>query len=135
MGTFREEKRAARQQLHTALAEPALYLASLTDEPVEVTVRLHLNFTALGDLLATRVGFGERQEMAPRIIFMNAQIDPKRDARVITKDMGAFYIDNALEPDDITTSVEVAPILKETAARYGWDVSLPWCGFPAPEGV
>lgn len=136
MSTFREQKRIARTQLHTALAEPVLFLKTRTDAPVEVTCRLHLQFEKLGDLANVRAGFAERQETTPRIIFINAQgVTPIRDSYVITKDMGAYKIHNDLAPDDITTAAEVSEVLKETAIKYGWDLSAPWCGFPAPEEV
>lgn len=135
MRTFREQKRLAREQLHTALSEPVLYFSDLHSEPVMVTVRLHLNFALLGDLLATRVGFGEARELTPRIIFWNNEKQPKRDSYVVTKDMGAFYIDNVAEPDDVTTTAYVAQILPETAERHGWDVKAPWFGIELPEGT
>lgn len=135
MATFRDQKRQARRQLHSALAEPVLYLKTRTDAPVGVTCRLHLSFEQLGDLAGSRAGFGERQDVTPRIIFLNAQIKPEHEAYVITRDMGAYRIANTVPPDDITTAVEVTEVLKESAAKYGWDLTALWCGFPAPEGL
>lgn len=136
MMTFRDQKRAARRGLHNALAEPVLFLKTRTEAPVEVTVRLHLQFELLGDLENVRAGFGERREVAPRIVFLNEQGHlPIRDAYVITRDMGAYYIDNVDEPNDITTLAFVMKVLPTEAASYGWDLSAPWCGFPAPTGA
>ncbi len=132
MPTFREQKRRARNQLHERLAEPVLYLSDRASEPVTVTARLHLKFAMLGDLHATRVGFGEQAEMTPKIVFMNAQVRPIDSAIVITKDMGAFVLQTVEAPDDITTSVEVYPMLEDTVRRYGWDPDALWLGFPAP---
>lgn len=132
MTTFRDQKRQARQQLHQALSEPALYFPERTGDPIEVTVRLHLRFSLLGDLLATRVGFGDAHEMTPRIIFWNAEVRPTRDAYVITKDMGAFLIDTVQDPDDVTTTAYVSQVLPETARRYDWDPDALWLGFAAP---
>lgn len=134
MTTFREQKRQARRQLHEALSEPALYLPERTGDPIEVTVRLHLNFSLLGDLLATRVGFGDAHEMTPRIVFWNSEVAPTRDAHVITKDMGAFFIDNVQDPDDVTTTAFVSKVFPETARRYGWDPDLPFMGLEPPGG-
>ncbi|MDX0622908.1 hypothetical protein GOD54_23700 [Sinorhizobium medicae] len=118
------------------MAEPVLFLETRTDAPVRVTCRLHLQFEKLGDLANVRAGFAERQETTPRIIFMNAEgAEPIRNAYVITKDMGAYLIQNVLAPDDITTAAEVTEVLKETATKYGWDLTAPWCGFTAPEEV
>lgn len=136
MATFREQKRAARRDIHRALAEPVLFLGKRTEAPVKATVRLHLQFELIGDLANVRAGFGERQEVTPAIIFMNDEgHDPKRDAYVVTKDMGAYYIDNVAEPDDITTKAFVSPVSRESATKFGWDLNALWCGFPPPEGV
>lgn len=135
MTTFRKHKRQARVQLHQALSEPALYLPERDEDTRTVTVRLHLNFSLLGDLLATRVGFGEVQEMTPRIVFLLSEGRPQRDAYVVTEDMGAFYLDNIMDPDDTTITAMVSQVLPETAYRFGWDPTLPWMGLPAPEGV
>lgn len=134
MATFREQKRVAREQLHLALAEPVLYFEERSSAPVMVRVRLHLNFALLGDLMGAR-GFGEARELVPRVIFWNADIAAKRDAYIVTKDMGVFYIDNMAEPDDVTSTAYVVQVLPETALRYGWDTKQAWCGLPAPEGV
>lgn len=118
------------------MAEPVWYLKLRTDAPVEVTVRLHLQFELIGDLENVRAGFGERREVTPAIIFLNDQgVAPQRDGHVITRDMGAYYIDNVDEPDDITTKAFVAKVEEASAAKFGWDLTAPWCGFPAPEGA
>lgn len=131
MQTFREIKRRARTQLHERMAEPALYLASPTATPVSVTVRLHLSFAAVGELL--RGGFAERQEYTPRIVFLNSQVQPKHKGIVITKDMGAWDIDNAMPEDDITTDVEVTKMTNSEVTGFGWDPSADYLGFPPPE--
>lgn len=135
MATFRELKRRARKQLHAELSEPVLYFPERTDTPRAATVRLHLNFSLLGDLLATRVGYGETQETTPRIVFLLSECRPERDGYVITEHMGAYYIDNVQDPDDITITTMVSQVLPETALRYGWDPDLPWMGLPAPEAL
>lgn len=135
MSTFREQKRQARRQLHNELAEPVLYLSKRDAVPVRVTCRLHVKFEELGDLANVRVGFGDRQEVVPRIIFLNEQVKPSLDGYVITKDMGAYKLDNDAPPDDITTAVNVTIVAPGSAAKYGWDLSAPWCGFPDPEVI
>lgn len=136
MMTFREQKRAARRDLHRAMAEPVLYLKSRTDAPVGVTVRLHLQFELIGDLENVRAGFGERREVTPSIVFLNDQgVEPRRDGYVVTKDMGVYVVDNVAEPNDITTEAYVIKVEPATAAKHGWDVKAPWCGLPAPEGA
>lgn len=131
MASFREVKRNARFRLHERMAEPALYLATPTDEPVGVSVRLHLSFAALGELL--RGGFGEREEMTPRIIFMGCQLVPARGGIVVTKDMGAWRLDNTQPADDISITAEVIRLTPSQCIAFGWDPSLQYMGLVAQE--
>jgi len=131
MTTFRQVKRKARNQLHQRLAEPALYLATPTDAPVGVSVRLHLSFAALGELL--RGGFGEREELTPRIIFMGSQITPARNGIVVTQDLGAYRIDNTMPPDDISITGEVVKLTAAQCTGFGWNPTLQYMGLAAAE--
>lgn len=136
MATFRDTKRAARRDLHSHMAEPVLYLKKRTDAPVEVTVRLHIQFEQLGDLANVRAGFADRREVTPSIIFLNEQgVIPVRDGYVITKDLGAYFIDSTDPADDITTKAFVIEVSETDAAKYCWDLKAPWCGLPPPEGA
>lgn len=133
MSVFREHKRRARQQIHNRLAEPALYLSAPDAVPVPVTVRLHLRFDTLGELLTVSAGFADRQELTPRIIFWNDQgVAPRNNGIVITRDLGAFRIGSDCAPDDVTTAAQVAQVSDTQLSRYGWDKSLPYLGFDAP---
>lgn len=131
MNGYREMKRNARRQLHERMSDAALYLASPTATPVAVTVRLHLNFAEVGELL--RGGFAERQEVTPSIIFMRDQVSPAHNGIVITKDMGAWRVDNDSPPDDITVKAEVVPMTDSQVTQLGWDKNAPYMGFDAPE--
>ena len=131
--TFRDIKRQARQTIHARLAEPVLYFADANAAPVAITVRLHLKFDALGQLLTMSAGFADRQELSPRIIFMNSQgVDPVRNAIVVTKDMGAFNVEVDVAPDDITTAAEVTQMSKSEVIALGWDPDALWLGHDAP---
>lgn len=132
MRTFRDIKRQARQTIHNSLAEPALYFADETAAPVAITVRLHLKFDALGELLTVSAGFADRQELTPRIVFWNRQVEPVRNAVVVTRDLGAFNIENPAQPDDVTTTAEVSKLTKSQVANFGWDPTALWCGHDAP---
>ena len=133
MRAFRETKRQARRQLHEHLSEPALYLTDTSAEPQSCTVRLHLKFDELGELL--RGGFAERQEIAPRIVFLSEQVQPARNGIVITQDMGAWRVDNDLPPDDITITAEVVRLTKSQITSFGWNPDAAYLGFPAPGSV
>lgn len=130
MSTFREIKRTARLSLHSNMAEPALYLATPSSDPVSCTVRLHLKFDELGELL--RGGFAERQEITPRIVFLASQVRPVRGGVVVTKDMGAWRVDNDLPPDDITITAEVVSMSKGQIQTAGWDISADFLGLTPP---
>ncbi|MCQ4311696.1 hypothetical protein NAV33_07280 [Pseudomonas stutzeri] len=131
MASLREIKRKARMQLHALAAEPALYLAEPTAVPVGVTVRLHLSFNELGELL--RGGFADRQEMTPRIIFMGSQVQPLHRGIVVTKDLGAYLVDNDLPPDDITITAEVSKLSRNQTISFGWDPDLQFMGLAAEQ--
>lgn len=131
--TFREiKRRLLRQPLHDRLAEPAWYLPTPTAEPVACTVRLHLRFDEIGQLASLQSGFADRQELTPRIVFLNSQVAPTKNGFVVTKDMGVYRVDNDLAPDDITTTAEVSTVSESRAAGFGWDPSQPWYGFTPP---
>lgn len=132
MTTFREQKRKGRMQLHKRLAEPALYFTTPTADPLSITVRLHLSFNQIGELF-NRIGFAERNEMTPRIVFLNEQVNPIRNAIVVTKDMGAFMVDNTMPPDDITELGEVVRMTNNQVAALGWDPNADWLGLSPPE--
>lgn len=131
MPSFREIKRKARIQLHTRLSDLALYLTGPTETPLPVTVRLHLSFNPLGDLL--RGGFAEREEATPSIIFMRDQVQPGNKGILITKDMGAWKIDHDFPPDDITIKAEVSRLADGQVTDFGWSPGVDWLGFPEPE--
>jgi hypothetical protein len=129
MNNLREMKRKARIQLHDRMSDPALYLATPTATPLGVSVRLHLSFGALGELL--RGGFGEREELTPRIIFMGSQVSPVRNAIVVTQDMGAFRVDNTMPPDDISITAEVIKLTHSQCVTFGWNPELQYMGLVA----
>lgn len=128
--TFREQKRQARQQLHSAMAEPVLYIPFKGATPQAVTGRVHLNFEALGEL--RRAGFAELSDLTPQAIFQQADLAPVRTAVFVTEDMGAFQIEQVDPPNDITVLVRISRL---PAAQYvAWSLTQgqPWCGLPAP---
>lgn len=131
MSNHREMKRMARRQLHDRLSELALYLTAPNADPQTVTVRLHLNFNPVGELL--RGGFSEREEATPSVIFMADQVQPANKGILITKDLGAWRVDHDFPPDDITIKAEVARLTDSQVVGFGWNPAADWMGFPAPE--
>lgn len=122
MTLLRDIKRQARRDLHEHMLVPALYLVPAAapgtyEEPVNVTVRLHIKFDALGDMKGTNFHYAERQEVTPKIIFMRDQIDKPARHAVISVELGeAYRVDNILPPDDITVAAEVLRLSAAEAA-------------------
>lgn len=108
MASFRDIKRKARRDLHSVMRVPALYIATPTDDPVPVFVRVHQSFNALGDVKGTNLSYAERQEITPRIVLMRDEVDaPVRDAVISVEAGEAYRIDHVLPADDISVTVEV----------------------------
>lgn len=118
---FREIKQGARQQLHDTMKTPALYLDD-ADE-IALTVRVHTQWKALGELKGTSFDYAELESIVPQIIFMRAQIEsPVRNARVIISAEEGYFIDHTLPPDGISVTAKVRPM---TAAQL---VGVPYPG-------
>ncbi len=128
--SFRDAKRTARRRLHESLGEPVWYLAAAGEDPVAAWARLHLSFSQLGELL--RGGFADRQELTPRIIFLREDVTPVRDAIVVTRDLGAYFIDHDHAPDDITVTAEVIKMTDSQVVEQGMDPNADWLGLTAP---
>lgn len=136
MPTFRDIKRQARLTLHKRLGEPAIYVTATDPGQTSfvmtgVLVRLHLNFSEVGELL--RGGFAEMHEMTPKVIFVESQMKPVRDGIVVTRDLGAFRIDNVLPPNDITVSAEIVKLTDGQIAKLGWNPNAQYMGLGEPD--
>lgn len=136
MATFRDIKRKARLTLHERLAEPAIYVTWTDPNQTSfvmtgVLVRLHLNFSELGELL--RGGFADRQELSPKIVFVESQMKPTRNGIIITRDLGAWRVDNTLPPNDITVSAEVLKMTDSEVEKLGWTPGVQYLGLGTPD--
>lgn len=127
---FRDVKRKARRELHDALSDPVWYMAASGATPVATKARLHLNSSEIGELL--RGGFADRQELSPRMIFWREDVQPVRDALVVTRDMGAFFVDHDHAPDDVTVIAEVIKMSTSQVIEQGLDPNSDWLGLPDP---
>lgn len=118
---FREIKTTARRQLHDKMKVPALYLDD-ADE-IALTVRVHTQWKALGELKGTSFDYAEREAAIPQIVFMRAQIEsPVRNARVILSAEEGYFVDHTQPPDGISVIAKVRPM---TAAQM---VGVPYPG-------
>lgn len=133
MNPHRELKRRARRQLHARMSEPVWFFASRDEAPVAATVRFHLRFDQLGELL--RGGFAEQQEAIPKLIFMEPLPRLERLGMVVSEDMGVYRLDSVYPPDDITVTTEVVRLTDSQIEALGLNPDQPWCGLPAPPAV
>lgn len=124
---FYEQKRRARRQLHEELSRPAFYFPDPDDKATwqEVYVRVHYKFEAQGDMKGTSFDFAERQDVIPRLIFDNTEIDPQNHAVVSLLAGEAYQVDNVLPPDDFTTTAEAPRMPQSMAAEYPYPGSAP----------
>ena len=124
MGKFRSQIREARQTLHEYMSVPAFYFSDpAASDPKRITVRVHEKWVALGDLKGTNFNYAEISDMAPRIIFMRNEVEPKRNFYVSVEPGVAFQIDTVEQPNDITVSAKV--IILEAADTEGFPVPEP----------
>lgn len=132
--TFREEKYAARQDLHQALSEPAFYFERRAVARKTVTVRLHLHFNAMGDL--RNGGFAEFSEKTPEAVFWIVDgFTPVQNAFLVTKTEGVFQLGPTDPVDGPTRKAKLIALDHASAKKLGWDPSLVWCGEKGPYPV
>lgn len=130
MSLHREVKRRARQQLHERLADEVFYLTASNSPRLGAKVRLQLANQELGELL--RGGFSDMHEATPKAVFMLSAVQPARGGIIVTKDMGAWRVDNTLPPHDITMAAEIVKITAAEITRLGWNGDAPWMGLGTP---
>lgn len=107
--TLRQIKQQAREALHRAFQVRALYLAG-DDDPVICYIRVHTKADALGDMRGTSLGYAERQEVVPKLIFWREELDPDNNAIVVVSADEAYRIDNVVPKDGPTVTVEVVSL-------------------------
>lgn len=121
MFDIRAIRRKARGDLHNALRVPAVYVP-LVGAAVPLHVRDHTKFRVNAIEGAVRSGSGamvDRQEMAPSIIFMRAELADLgltliKGGIVSIEVDEAYRLDNAEAPDDITVKWFVTAITDKT---------------------
>lgn len=111
MGVFREAMREAREILHETMSVPAKYFPMeynpSTSIVIDITVRVHDKFMALGDLKGTNFNYAEIESIAPRAIFWRSEVTPARNFIISLEPGLAYRIDNISEHDDKTVTCAV----------------------------
>ena len=125
MGDFRDKKRRARSSLHERMSVPALYLPMAgSKSQALITVRVHDQWRALGDLKGTNFNYAEVEDISPRIVFLLSELRPQRNGYVSVEPGLVYRIDVVLPDDDLTVTAKVVRL--SAADAKGW---------PVPEGV
>lgn len=134
MPTFREEKMAARRELHEALSEPVLYFATRQAARRVVPVRLHLTVGAQGEL--RNRGFADWSVPEAQIAFVPSStqnpVVPASGAYVVTQYNGVCKIDTTEPSDGLRQMANVTVLDYPSAKALGWDTTKPWCGEKPP---
>ena len=120
MPNIRDIRRKARRELHDAMRVPAYYIP-LVGNPALLHVRDHTKFRVNAIEGAVRSGNGkmvDRQEMAPSIIFMRAEVAAAglvliKNGIISIEPGEAYRLQNAEAPDDITVKWFVTAITNE----------------------
>lgn len=109
--SWREIKRDTKRIVHRTMQIPVTYVLDGSQTPAKV--RLHTKFDAIGD--DRSMGWAEIQATRPRVVFLLEDgIKPSRGGIVFVQPGEAYYIENALPPDDI---IMVAEVTKMTVAQ------------------
>lgn len=118
MSFWRTQKRASREIVHETMQVEAKYYATTGAEPVDVLVRLHTKFDALGDLRGA--GYAEMQSIKPKAIFIRPAAGFLVNNAVLLVAPGeAYSINNIQPPDDITVTVELVKLSKSQYVAEG----------------
>ena len=97
--SFRDIKLAARRNLHQHMKVPALYIDG-EEDPVEVHVRIHTQWAALGEVSGTSFDYAEKEDIIPRIIFDRSEVDnPARNSIVMVSAEEGYRVDSTLPID------------------------------------
>jgi hypothetical protein len=118
MSFWRTQKRQARETVHETMQVEAKYIVTTGAAPVDVSVRLHTKFDALGNLRGA--GYAEMQSIKPKAIFLRPAAGFLQNNAVLWVAPGeAYAINNIQPPDDITVTVELTKLTPKQYAAEG----------------
>jgi len=118
--TWREQKRAARQIVHTTFGIEAQYYAAKGAASTTVHVRLQTKFGLITqDPRNAREGWAQMQSIEPHLVFMRSEQEPAHGAVVWLQIGEAYMIDNTLPPDDITRTTQCSRMTAKQYADWG----------------
>lgn len=98
---------------------PAIYIDPRTQLYAAITVRVHSQFKALGDVKGTSFGFAERIDIVPEVVFLREQgVHPRRDGVVSISAEEAYRVDTVEPPDGITVKAKAPAIPLKDLGGY-----------------
>ena len=126
---WRAVKQEARNIVHDTMAVPALYLTEPNGSALPVTVRVHTRFAAVG---ALQSGWAERHEEVPKAVFLQAQVEPVRNAFFVLEDGSTYVIDTVQPPDPPTITAEIYRASDTEMPSLGLTADTAWGGLTYP---
>lgn len=126
---FRDTKAKARRDLHTKMRVAALYTSPQGSAPLEMNVRVHTQWAALGEVKGTSFDYAEREDTVPEIIIDRLELDDLDRGGVVAISAEEMYrVDHSEPPDGEFRTVKVNRMLP--AERVG--VAFPEPIAPSP---
>lgn len=122
-GSFRDDKRAARRQLHEGLSVAAFYV-DMDNIAAEypLNVRLHTSFNPEGQVAGGDSFSAQVRDVQPRIVFLISELSSLPTGRlkrldVVSVETGeAYSIKNIRTADDVTVIADVTRVKIEDTA-------------------
>ena len=119
MSRLRAIKDKARARLHERMrVETYCYVDGPDSAPSVVWRRVNSKDKAVGDLAGTSLGYAERRETIPTLIFLADEHVPQRGNVYAVGPEEAYEVDTVDPRDGITVSVTATRLSKKDAALY-----------------
>lgn len=119
MSNLRAIKDKARARLHARMrVETFCYEDGQEGTYETVFARVNSEDKVVGDLAGTSLGYAERRETIPKLIFLADEHDPQRGNVYAVGPEEAYQVDTVDPRDGITVSVVATRLPKKDAAKY-----------------
>ena len=121
MSRLRAIKDKARSHLHERMKVETYCYVDGPDSTYEtVWCRVNSKDETVGDLAGTSLGYAERRETIPKLIFLADEHDPQRGNVYAVGPEEAYEIDTVDPRDGITVTATVSRLSKKDAAKYDY---------------
>lgn len=121
MSRLRAIKDKARARLHDRMRVETYCFVDGPDSTYTVVwCRVNSKDEAVGDLTGTSLGYAERRETIPKLIFLADEHDPQRGNVYAVGPEEAYEIDTVDPRDGITVTANATRLSKKDAAAYDY---------------